>query len=305
MPTASELAKDYRLDPALSKKVEDLVTKVLASQTPVVEIIHFLFLLEHVPISLREQLVRHRVGHRFGPELGVDLIPELSDSSFWCQSMRSKDMGCFAADEAYQIPESILQYNESSEPAVYPDGGQRRVLPQKRKLSDDVKDHFEVTGNLYRHLVAAGIPPEDARCVIPLAATHRMIWSTNLAALKHVLKNRSCWLAQLGLWKPVIHGIVAILREISPLFGRLASPPCVNVQGWKGCSFPVDNVARCEGSDPGSPCPLWLQKEASGLNGHKHAAQMQSEAGTAYRKQYLQDLSEHVKLWGFRVEEIA
>lgn len=301
MPTASELAKDYRLDPALAKKVEAQVASVLASQTPVVEVIHFLFLLEHVPISLREQLVRHRVGHRFGPELGVDQVPGGVDSTFWTQSMRVKDMGSFATDGAYQIPESIC---DSDKRLRWSPDGTAYVSPEE--LVGSVFAHAEET---YKELTRVGIPPEDARCVIPLAATHRMIWSTNLAALKHVLRNRSCWIAQLGLWKPVVHQIAAILREISPLFGQLTLPPCVALQGdkrcWKGCPFPVDNAARCEGSDPGSPCPLWLSQEAATMHQVKHDILMQSEAGTAYRKQYLQDLAEHVKLWGFRVEEIV
>lgn len=300
LPSAEELAKDMCFT-STRIKVEHLVADVLVSQSPVVEVIHFLFLLENVPISLREHIVRHRVGHRFGPELGVDQIPELSASTFWTQSMRVRDMGNFATDEAYQIPESI---RDSEKRIQWSPGG-----PETVSTDECAESVFEHAEEAYRQLIEAGIPPEDARCVIPLAATHRMIWSTNLAAIKHVLKNRSCWLAQLGLWKPVIHGIVAILREISLLFGQLALPPCVSMQGtkrcWKGCPFPVDNAARACRSDPGTPCSLWLGNEATELYKDKHAALMQSQAGHSYRDQYLRDLGDHTDLWGFAVQELV
>lgn len=298
MLSASELATKAGFNHTLRTKIDNLVLGVLSSQTPVVEVIHFLFLLEHVPISLREQLVRHRVGHRFGPELGVDQVPGGVDSTFWTQSMRVKDMGRFAGDEAYQIPESIA----SSDKQLQLDPGE----PDYASPADSVKELFKQTEQLYNTLIAAGIPPEDARCVIPLAATHRMVWSTNLAALKHVLKNRSCWIAQLGLWKPVVQQIVRILRKLSPLFGQLAIPPCADKNlCWKGCPFPVDNCARNRREDPGTPCPLWLKHGADGEEGARHTMRMASEREAPYRSQYLQDLIDHTELWGFTVKDMA
>lgn len=292
MPSAEELTKDCRLFPSTAKEVEALAAGVLASQTPVVEIIHFLFLLEHVSISLREQLVRHRVGHRFGPELGVDQVPGPIDSTFWTQSMRVMDMGCFADTQAYQTPESILKHSQ-----------QHSISHSLRQV---LEDHMKKTQGVYRRLLDEGIPPEDARCVIPLAATHRMIWSTNLAALRHVLKNRSCWLAQLGLWKPVVHQIVEILRGLSPLFGQLALPPCIKLQDgkkcWQGCPFPVDNLARDERKDPGTPCALWLQQRFTDRT--KHEARLEASSEYPYQVQYSLDKQEHEELWGFTVQEL-
>ena len=77
------------------KNVEDLFLKILSNNIPIAENINFVFLLENVPIALREQIVRHRFGNKFGERLGADLIPDIHDSSWWSQTMRVLDMGYF------------------------------------------------------------------------------------------------------------------------------------------------------------------------------------------------------------------
>src|SRR5258706_16383115 len=84
------------------EKVEELFWQVLRQHIPIAEHIHFTFMLDGISISLREQMVRHRIGTSVGPNFGVDIIPDLASSSWWSQSMRIQDMGTFADREMYR-----------------------------------------------------------------------------------------------------------------------------------------------------------------------------------------------------------
>lgn len=220
---------------------EELFDKIIYDKIPIAENLYFTFILDHVSISLREQMVRHRVGMKHGPSLGVDIVPDLTDSTWWSQSMRVLDMGSFAHTDGYHIPESIRSDGDA----------QWRYL---KAMSD--------AENAYNELVEIGIPLEDARQVIPLAATHRISWTLNLAAIQHVIGKRGCWILQLGLWKPVILGIVdELCRVVSPGMRQLISPPCMKGEKYTGCHFVEDNVRRHDGRDPLPVCTLYEANE--------------------------------------------
>jgi len=221
-----------------------LFDKVINSKIPVAEMLDFVFLLEDVSISLREQLVRHRVGVKVDGRLGADLVPDLADSVWWSQSMRVLDMGEFARNGEYHIPESILANDEATE--VYRDG---------------IYDAAQA----YQRLAALGIPLEDARNVIPLGATHRLVWKLNLSALMHIIGKRGCWILQGGLWGDLVKGMVESLVPIHPAFKDLITPPCIQGDQFKGCLFKLDNEKRIKGEDPLPPCALFL-------NHHEEAA---------------------------------
>lgn len=213
---------------------KDFFARIINEDIPLAEMIDFIFVLEDIPISLREQLVRHRIGVKVGGHDYVDTVSDLSDSSFWSQSMRVMDM----SDFKYFIPESIKNCSGSRD--IY------------------AKHMFE-TEIAYARLIAQGIPREDARNVIPLGATHRIVWKLNLSAIKHIVNKRSCWILQLGLWKPVIQGIISELCKLSPAFRQLATPPCIQGNKFRECLFCENNSARIEGNvDVLPPCPLYL-----------------------------------------------
>lgn len=221
-------------------KAEEFFARIINEDIPLTEMIDFIFLLEDIPISLREQLVRHRVGVKVGGHDYVDTVSDLSDSSFWSQSMRVMDMSSFG----FFVPESI-----------------RNVpLISKRKSSLAIyQEAMDNAAQTYSQLVKAGIPREDARNVIPLGATHRIIWKLNLSSLKHIVGKRSCWILQLGLWKPIIQGMIAELCNLDPAFCQLATPPCMKGNQFSKCLFCANNYARVEGDvDSLPPCPLFL-----------------------------------------------
>lgn len=223
------------------EEADKFFARIINEDIPLTEMIDFIFLLEDIPISLREQLVRHRIGVKVSGQHYVDTISDLSDSSFWSQSMRVMDM----SDFKFFIPESI----EQSVPVV-----------AKHKIPLAVyQEAMDNAARTYSVLVEAGIPREDARNVIPLGAMHRIVWKLNLSAIKHIMSKRSCWILQLGLWKPIIQGMISELCKLNPTFCQLATPPCMKGNEFSKCLFCENNYARIEGDvDVLPPCPLFL-----------------------------------------------
>lgn len=232
-------------------KVEDVFRDVINSGIPVSENVDLVFQLTGVSVTLREQMVRHRIGHHFGDRLGVDIIPDLADSTWWSQTMRVLDMSRFATDMRYVMPESVI--------AAGPDA----IVEY-----DSAMKEAQVS---YVRLLAMGVPVEDARNVIPLAAQHSISWKTNLSALKHIVGKRGCWIAQLGLWEPVIRGMVEeVSAKIHPYLRSMIDPPCFSRGKFTGCHYIGDGNRRVAGEDDSPPCSLYLHH-------HRREANLASE----------------------------
>jgi len=275
-------------DRALVKDVFETFEKVIAMKIPIAETIDFVFLLEHCPIALREQIVRHRIGHRYGGQLGADIVPDLAESTFWSQTTRVLNMGEFASNGEYLLPESVRasrrpdpdpecsqccgkgeHYQECGEApggtvrcsCVAPPSGTKTIRIHGREATVEEFYHEQMgwIQSAYNRLIEAGVPVEDARNVLPLGVQHRLTWKVNLSALMHVLSKRGCWIAQLGMWEPVIRGMVEELAtKVHPLFRRLIDPPCFTNGNFKGCVFKLENENRVKGEDPYAPCPLYM-----------------------------------------------
>lgn len=217
----------------------DIFERVVEAKIPVAENLDFVFLLENVSISFREQMVRHRIGVKVGERIGIDMVPDLADSTWWSQSMRILDMGRFATERAYREPnfkgpKSMLAYEQGM-----------------HQMQD-----------LYNFLIAQGESAEDAREVIPLGATHRITWKLNLAALQHIVGKRGCWILQGDLWEPIIRGMVEELAtKVDPYFRTLIAPPCVKGGKYQKCVFEIDNDRRLHGLDDVPPCALFVEAE--------------------------------------------
>lgn len=228
------------------------VSILLTEAIPVTENISLTYLLSGIPISLREQIVRHRIGSRVGDMQGVDMIPDLAQSTFWAQSMRMLNMGAFADEGAFYTPESIAN-NKTKDWSEY-DGYIHHPLsnPTFQRAMDNA-------ARSYRQLIGMGIPEEDARQVLPLATTHRLTWTLNLKSLSHIIGKRSCWVSQLGMWKPIIEGMVSeLIDKIHPIFRILINPPCIHGDKFTQCPYQLMNQERIQGKDPFPPCSLYL-----------------------------------------------
>jgi thymidylate synthase (FAD) len=93
-----------------------------------------------------------------------------------------------------------------------------------------LRDRFvaQLDGSLgvYEEMLAAGIPGEDARFVMPNATRTNLVMTTNLRALIHMAGLRLCTMAQ---WE--IRRLFQLIRHevfnVSPFLGSFLAPKCV------------------------------------------------------------------------------
>lgn len=242
IPSVEQIVEMCQRNEPFRKRVRDTFEKVVDSAIPIAENINFVFLLEGVSISFREQMVRHKIGVKVGERLGVDMFPDIHDSTWWAQSMRVLDMGKFVEDDLYRLPDSI---------------------GADETAKDIYEDSLRFSAQSYSDLLARGIPIEDAREVIPLGAQHRVSWGMNLGAVIHVCRKRSCWIPQLGTWEPVIRGMISeLVTKVDPYFSSIVTPPCIKGNEFKGCVYKLDNERRVSREDPLLPCSLYLAQHS-------------------------------------------
>ncbi len=236
---------------AMKAHFDETVQMLVHEAVPVAECVEFVFLLENVSISLREQLVRHRIGSRLGPRLGVDIAPDVAESSWWSQTSRVVPYDRFYRDGRFIVPDSL-----EGKRVVHPiDGG-----------NDSAEDAYLHTlwliEAVYNALSDAGVPLEDCRNLIPLAATHSITWTCNLKSLAHILGKRTSWIAQMGIWEPVIAGIAEALAQVSPFFTSIFRPKCFKGNKYIGCPVAGTNRERIIGTDGDMPpCPVYIAYE--------------------------------------------
>lgn len=157
-------------DGGAGSEADRLIRTIIASKhTSTLEGISFSFAIEGVSRALLAQLTRHRVGF-----------------SFSVQSQRYVKFG--SGDRSggfeYVVPESIhdnevpgFQYGVDFD-ANY------EVTEWKNYTAREVFDQFIATAqDTYDKLRRAGVPAEDARAVLPNAATCNLVLTANLRAL--------------------------------------------------------------------------------------------------------------------------
>jgi thymidylate synthase ThyX len=231
-------------------QVEDLFRAIIAQHIPIGEHVNFVFMIENVSVSWREQAVRHRIGTVVSPErVGVDIVPDLAQSSWWSDSMRIRDMGQFATKGNYRMPDTIANHPNKS-------------------LKTEYENTMKYIESLYSTLVKEGVPMEDARELIPLGAQHRISWCLNIGSLQHIIGKRGCWILQLGIWGPVITGMVEELAtKVHPIFRELITPPCLKGDEFTQCIYMEECRRRLTTDDALPPCPLHLVYHELGV-GH-------------------------------------
>lgn len=157
---------------------------VKSGHTSTLEHITFTFALEGVSRALLAQLTRHRVGF-----------------SYSVQSQR------------------YVKFSSDSK-----SGGFDYVVPEKVKtkgLTEEYDNHMKLIQDTYDWLVYKGVPQEDARSILPQAATCNLVLTVNLRALLDFYKKRSKNGAQF---------------EITQLAEKLKEK-VISVEGWTESFF--------------------------------------------------------------------
>lgn len=227
---AGEYGKDYK------NVILSIARKVIESNVPAGESVHFNIQIDDANVAWREQLVRGRISQQF-----------------WTMSTRIMDMTTMDVN----MNESIRLI-----------GGDKAVKKYEECV-ENIRD-------TYKFLVdECGVPMEDIR-LQPQNHTHRVYWMVPLRTLITILNKRCDWIAQASLWTPIVAGILKELRRlglydvVSPFVGK----PMVEVSkvgdDYKvtGYIMNADNEDRYSGRDP-IPCdPLWLAYKGLSMPEH-------------------------------------
>lgn len=109
-------------------------------------------------------------------------------------------------------------------------------------VAERYKDGIEKAYALYGELLAEGLPPEDARFLLPNAACTQIIVTMNARALLHFFQLRCCERAQWEIREMATEMLKLAKKEASIIFGD-AGPACVKgacSEGEMTCGKPKE-----------------------------------------------------------------
>jgi thymidylate synthase (FAD) len=169
------------------KDVRKLVRRVLSmGHASVLEHVVFTFGVEGISRATSHQLVRHRI------------------ASYSQQSQRYVT-GSFG----YVVPKTIEARDRKGTP-----------------LSARFEKHMKESAQLYAEMISAGVPPEDARFVLPNATETKILITMNARELHHFFALRLCRRAQWEI-RGMAMRMLALAEETAPLLFETAGPGCV------------------------------------------------------------------------------
>ncbi|MFO7941131.1 MAG: FAD-dependent thymidylate synthase [Bacillota bacterium] len=123
----------------------------------------------------------------------------------------------------------IASYSQQSQRYIDQRGFEYVTPPQIRKdskLKDRYERHMDESRDLYRTLRDAGVEREDARFVLPGAASSNIIMSKNARAWLEWLELRTCTRSQWEI-RILANKVMRLLRHASPYLFEVSGPPCV------------------------------------------------------------------------------
>lgn len=104
------------------------------------------------------------------------------------------------------------------------------IMPDTIAENPDARQIFafmsETVHKAYAQLVDMGIPPEDARYILPNAAETKIIMTMNARELLHFFALRCCQRAQWEIREMSIE-MLRLVRKTAPVVFRQAGPGCV------------------------------------------------------------------------------
>ncbi|MGC8873416.1 MAG: FAD-dependent thymidylate synthase [Chloroflexia bacterium] len=103
------------------------------------------------------------------------------------------------------------------------------VPPSWRRAGEGWYRRFEEAmaemGRLYEEALEAGIPPEDARFILPQAVTTHLTMTMNLRELMHAVGLRTCVRAQWEI-RELFEAVRGAVVEVEPFFGTFLQVKC-------------------------------------------------------------------------------
>jgi len=105
------------------------------------------------------------------------------------------------------------------------------IMPDTIAEHPDARQIFafmsETVHKAYAQLVELGIPPEDARYILPNATETKIIMTMNARELLHFFALRCCQRAQWEIREMSIE-MLRLVKKVAPVIFRAAGPGCVD-----------------------------------------------------------------------------
>lgn len=124
----------------------------------------------------------------------------------------------------------IASFNQQSQRYVKFKGDIPMVKPASVAADPECNRLFDeaaaAVAEAYRALVAAGIPAEDARYLLPNACETKIVITMNVRELLHFFSLRCCNRAQWEI-RALAGEMLSLCRKASPLLFAHAGPPCL------------------------------------------------------------------------------
>jgi thymidylate synthase (FAD) len=124
----------------------------------------------------------------------------------------------------------IASYSQQSQRYVSHEEPFEAVVPEsiaaRAELASRFQAHLAGTHGFYRELLAAGIPAEDARFVLPNAAATKLVMTMNARELHHFFALRCCRRAQWEI-RAMAREMLGLARQAAPLLFADAGPGCL------------------------------------------------------------------------------
>lgn len=100
------------------------------------------------------------------------------------------------------------------------------TIASRPQLAERFAAHLAATHELYRELLEAGVPAEDARFVLPNAAATKLVMTMNARELHHFFALRCCRRAQWEI-RAMAVAMLRLARQAAPLLFADAGPGCL------------------------------------------------------------------------------
>ena len=123
----------------------------------------------------------------------------------------------------------LASFDVQSQRYVKLSGDDFLVIPesiQNSPFSQEAQNLMRDTMHLYRRMVDAGLPKEDARYITPQAVTTALIMTMNARELLHFFSLRTCNRAQWEI-RELADRMLRICKVVEPEIFGIAGPGCV------------------------------------------------------------------------------
>ena len=144
----------------------------------------------------------------------------------------------------------LASFNQQSQRYVKFKDGIDVVVPHTVEDSEEAKRIFDeamdFAADAYRKLMDLGIPPEDARFVLPNAAETKIVVTMNVRELLHFFDLRCCNRAQWEI-RELAHKMLELVKPTAPFIFMDAGASCVRTgcpEGDMTCNDPYPRVKR-------------------------------------------------------------